>query len=192
MVRVRDDRLLLGEWACLGLIAPAPTHGFAVAARLKPDRDVGRIWSLSRGLTYRAVDQLVRRGFVESVGEEPGIAGGNRTIVQATSAGRAALADWLDTPVAHLRDLRSELLLKLTLGEVNGHDPGLLLAGQRSMIVGLVNSFDALDPAADSAAGAAVVALWRVESAHAALRFVDQLLQRVAARSPSPGDRATC
>ena len=32
--------MLLGEWACLGILAEAPAHGFAVAARLKPDGDI--------------------------------------------------------------------------------------------------------------------------------------------------------
>ena len=55
-----------GEWACLGASCiPAPTHGFAIAARLKPDGDVGRVWSLSRALTYRSLEQLAIRGYVQ-------------------------------------------------------------------------------------------------------------------------------
>ena len=48
--------LLLGEWACLGLLYSGPSHGFAIAARLKPGSDIGRIWSLTRPLTYRALE----------------------------------------------------------------------------------------------------------------------------------------
>ena len=91
MSRRADQHLLLGEWACLGAVYPAPTHGFAVAARLKPDGDIGRVWSMSRALTYRSLDQLTGHGYVEAVGEEPGIAGGNRTILAATRTGRAQL-----------------------------------------------------------------------------------------------------
>ena len=58
------DELLLGEWACLGLLYAMPSHGFAIAAELRSDADVGRIWSLSRPLTYRSLDQLVERGLV--------------------------------------------------------------------------------------------------------------------------------
>ena len=88
--RTTEQKLLLGEWACLGILYPAPTHGFAIAARLKPGTDIGRVWSLSRPLTYRSLDQLSSRGFVREVGEEPGIAGGNRTILAATRATCAA------------------------------------------------------------------------------------------------------
>ncbi len=35
-MRSPQQGLLLGEWACLGIIYPAPTHGFAVAAHLTP------------------------------------------------------------------------------------------------------------------------------------------------------------
>jgi len=108
---IRSDRheLLLGEWACLGLIYPGRTHGFAVATRLKPTGDVGRVWSLSRPLTYRSLEQLSGRGYIHAVGEERGLAGGNRTILKATRVGRSQFRKWLDTPVPHLRDLRSEL-----------------------------------------------------------------------------------
>jgi hypothetical protein len=66
------DQLLLGEWACLGILYTAPTHGFAIAARLKPEGDIGRVWSLSRALTYRSIDKLVARGYIRPVAEEPG------------------------------------------------------------------------------------------------------------------------
>lgn len=158
----------LGEWACLGLLYPAPTHGFAIAARLKPGGDVGRVWSLSRALTYRALDQLADRGFAESVGEEPGIAGGNRTILAATREGGAQLRRWLDTPVKHLRDVRSELLLKLIIAEACRIDVTRTLERQHAHIKQLATALS--EGGADD-----VVALWRIESSQAALRFIERL-----------------
>jgi DNA-binding PadR family transcriptional regulator len=173
--RTPEQQLLLGEWACLGILYPAPNHGFAVAARLKPSGDVGRVWSMSRPLTYRSLDQLATRGYIRPVGEEPGIAGGNRTILAPTRTGRAQLRKWLDTPVVHLRDLRSELLLKLVLADICGVDIGAMLHRQRDNIEQMaaalasqIDESDALD----------VVALWRGESSQAALRFVDRLAPR--------------
>lgn len=175
MTRTTGDALLLGEWACLGILYPEPAHGFAVAARLKPTGDVGRVWSLSRPLTYRALDQLARRGYIQAVGEEPGIAGGNRTVLAATRAGRAQLRNWLQTPVAHLRDLRSELLLKLLLADICGVDVASMLQQQRTHIEALVN---VLADDTDESRPLDVVALWRSESSRGALRFVEQLLER--------------
>lgn len=166
-----SEQLLNGEWACLGILYPAPSHGFAVAARLKPAGDVGRIWSMSRALTYRSLDQLTIRGHVEPLGEEPGIAGGNRTILRATRTGRAQLRRWLATPVVHLRDLRSELLLKLIIADVCEIDISEMLELQRGHI-GRVTDALTLQTEADPTD---VVALWRSESSMAALRFLDHL-----------------
>jgi DNA-binding PadR family transcriptional regulator len=170
--RTTEQQLLLGEWACLGILYQAPTHGFAIAARLKPDGDVGRVWSSSRALTYRSLEQLAIRGYIQPVGEEPGIAGGNRTILAATRDGRAQLRKWLATPVVHLRDLRSELLLKLIIADHCGIDVSPMLEQQRARVAQMAQ---AMGDQIDDADALDVVALWRTESAHAALRFLDRL-----------------
>ena len=165
------DQLLLGEWACLGILYPAPTHGFAIAARLKPSGDVGRVWSLSRALTYRSLDQLALRDYIRPIGEEPGIAGGNRTILAATRTGRARLRKWLATPVVHLRDLRSELLLKLIIADICDIDIDSMLIEQHAHIERLAEAITThLEAEPDD-----VVAMWRRESSSAALRFLDGL-----------------
>jgi DNA-binding PadR family transcriptional regulator len=171
--RTTAEQLLLGEWACLGILYQGPTHGFAIAARLKPDGDIGRVWSLSRPLTYRSLEQLAVRGHIHPIGEERGIAGGNRTILAATRRGRAALRKWLNTPVDHLRDLRSELLLKLVIAEECGIDVSAMLARQRDRIASVSAAQRAQVAGADGPPD--VVALWRNESSDAALRFIDKL-----------------
>jgi DNA-binding PadR family transcriptional regulator len=180
MGRASEDELLPGEWACLGVLYTGPAHGFAIAARLKPEGDVGRVWSLSRALTYRSLEQLQIRGYVHAVGEEPGIAGGNRTILAATRTGRAQLRKWLSTPVAHPRDLRSDLLLKLVIADLCDIDVTAMLTKQRRQVDEMSAALDAqvaLDP--DD-----VVALWRSESTNAAVRFLD----RLSDRRPSQAD----
>lgn len=172
------DQLLLGEWACLGIIDQKPLHGFAVAARLKPSGDVGRVWSLSRPLTYRCIDLLTARGSIRAIGSEPGDAGPNRTILAATRTGRSQLRRWLDTPVAHLRDLRSELLLKLVLADACGIDLTDMLERQRARIDQLAVAL--ADDAADDAED--VVNLWRLEASQAATRFLDRLRPATPAR----------
>jgi DNA-binding PadR family transcriptional regulator len=175
VVRTTEQQLLLGEWACLGILYPAPTHGFAIAARLKPTGDIGRVWSLSRALTYRSLDQLATRGYIHAVGEEPGIAGGNRTILAATRSGRAQLRKWLDTPVAHLRDVRSELLLKLMIADLCEISIADMLDRQHDHIERMA---EAIADQVDVKAPIDVVDLWRQESSQAALRFLDRLPRR--------------
>jgi DNA-binding PadR family transcriptional regulator len=169
--RARGERLLTGEWAVLGILAGGPAHGFAIGRRLAPSGDVGRIWSLSRPLAYRALDVLQAQGLVEPLRSEPG-AGPHRTILRLTDDGRRRLDEWLARPVEHIRDLRSELLLKLVVCDLNGVDPCPLLRAQRDafepVFAALVEGHG--PPAADP------VRVWREESARAAARFLDRML----------------
>ena len=179
------DDLLLGEWACLGLLYAMPSHGFAIAAQLRPDTEVGRVWSLSRPLTYRSLDQLVDRGLVRPLGSEPGDAGPNRTILAATRTGRARLRTWLRSPVEHLRDLRSELLLKIVIADRCGIAIDDMLRAQRGRLEAHSSSlsdvaFDADDAVVDT------VALWRFEASQAGLRFLDQLADAVDRQVVTP------
>ena len=76
-------------------------------------------------------------------------------------------------PVGHIRDVRSELMVKLALLDRAGADPRSLLAAQREQLV----------PDRERAAGASspaatgfdrTLALWRYETVSAALRFLDE------------------
>ena len=113
VMRRRPDQLTTGEWAVLGLVAEGPTHGFAVARALEPDGEVGRVWSMRRPLVYRTLDVLEGRELTLTAGTEASTAGPQRTLVDVTEEGRRRVAEWLVEPVEHVRDARSELLLKL-------------------------------------------------------------------------------
>ena len=52
----------LAEAVCLTLVAREPTHGWSIVKALAPDGEIGRVWSLSRPLTYRALGRAGRRG----------------------------------------------------------------------------------------------------------------------------------
>ncbi|QXC61058.1 helix-turn-helix transcriptional regulator [Aquihabitans sp. G128] len=176
MARSRDvGELLLGEWACLGCLAQAPSHGFGVAARLDPEGDVGRVLPLSRPLTYRSLDQLHERGLVAVVGEERGRTGGTRTVFAPTPAGRELLDAWLVQPVEHVRDTRTELLLKLVLGDALGRDRGPLLEAQRAALEPRRRERERDAEGACSPEAGDPVGIWREESALAVERFLDRL-----------------
>lgn len=178
--RRSDSDLLTGEWACLGLLCQAPTHGFALAQEMAPGGEIGRIWSLSRPLTYRAVEQLQSRGYIEPCGEEPGLAGGNRTVFAPTRTGRAAFRTWVKTPVAHLRDLRSELLLKLTLGERCAIPLSELFAEQRRIVERIRSGL--IEQREESPRD--LVVMWRIHSVEAALEFLADLDRTSRRRTP--------
>ena len=164
-------KLLLGEWACLGVLSQGHSHGFAVAQELKPTGAVGRVWASPRSLVYRSLDRLQQLELITPIGEEPGVAGGNRTIFSITTLGKAKLREWLKTPVSHLRDIRSEFLLKLVLCEQCGVSAKTLISRQNTLARRLVDSLTVqlIDTPHDA------VLLWRFESASAAVRFLKRL-----------------
>jgi PadR family transcriptional regulator AphA len=162
----RADRSL-AEWVCLALVAEGPTHGWAIAQQLAPDGEVGRVWSLSRPLTYRALERLVGEGLVAEAGEEPG-AGPRRTVLVATPSGRRAVRRWLQRPVRHLRDVRTELLCKLVLAARAGLDVAGLIDAQQAAFAPAI---DALASRARSR-DADVVDRWRHASSQAVRHFL--------------------
>jgi PadR family transcriptional regulator AphA len=164
--------LSLGEHAVLALLAERPRHGWAIVRELAPDGEIGRIWTLSRPLAYRAMDGLTARRLARPTGTEQG-SGPRRTILGPTAAGRREVDRWLAEPVAHPRDVRTELLLKLALGARLGADARPLLQAQRRAFRPV---FTALARAAASP-DADLVDQWRHQSALAIERFLDDAMR---------------
>jgi PadR family transcriptional regulator AphA len=170
--------LTLAEHACLALVAEGVGHGWAVGSVLAPEGEVGRVWSLSRPLTYRAIEQLVERRLVSRRSARPGH-GRERSPLVATAAGRRAAEQWLDEPVAHLREVRTELLVKLELRRRAGLDAASLLEAQRAA------SDEQLAALGRAQSSGDLVDLWRAESARAVRRFLEQAVR------PTPQPRST-
>ena len=164
-VRKPSD-LTLAEAVCLTLVVREPRHGWSIVKALAPEGEIGRVWSLSRPLTYRALDALATAAFIEPRGSEPG-AGPPRTIWRATPKGRRAARAWLQRPVSHPRDMRTEFLLKVELGA-----PASPLA--RAQLQRFAPAFAGLQRSVDGAPGD-LVARWRLESAEASRRFLESL-----------------
>jgi DNA-binding PadR family transcriptional regulator len=165
--------LSFADEVVLALLLEQPRHGWSLVRELAPGGPVGRIWSLSRPLTYRSIDTLIGRRLVRAAATEAG-QGARRTILTVTPSGGRRARDWLATPVEHLRDVRTELLLKLVIAERLGLDRRPVLRTQQQAFAPIVA---ALERAAD-APGSDLVDRWRCESARAAARFVEDALRR--------------
>lgn len=158
----------LAEHACLALVADGASHGWAIGGLLAPEGELGRIWSLSRPLTYRAIDHLAEKGMITRTGTTTG-RGRDRRTIAVTAAGRRANRRWLDEPVEHLRDVRTELLLKLELRDRAGLARAPLLDAQSAALAPILDSLvQVRDPD--------IVDLWRRESARATQRFLSAAL----------------
>ena len=169
-----DVQPSFAELVCLTLVVQGASHGWALGTMLTPDGEVGRIWSLTRPLTYRAVDGLVDKGLVSRRGVASG-QGRDRVLLATTPAGRRVAKRWLDAPVEHLRDVRTVLLVKLALRERIGLDNDELLAAQREVFEPTIDVLTSSQHEQD------LTDLWRRESARAVRRFLDQALHPVTA-----------
>ena len=172
-MRRRPDQLTTGEWAVLALVEEGPIHGFAVARSMAPGGEVGRVWSMRRPLVYRTLDVLRDRELTQTAGIEASTTGPQRTLVEVTAEGREKVANWLLEPVEHVRDARSELLLKLLFLDRRGAAPDALLEAQRDRFHEQERELRSTLDAADGFSR--TLALWRVENTAAAVRFVDAL-----------------
>jgi DNA-binding PadR family transcriptional regulator len=173
---VAEKSLAAGAWAVLALVAEAPTHGFAVAKALGPGGEIGRVWSLSRPLVYRALDELVAGGLVEKGAVEPSDRGPRRTPLLATSVGRRRVRRWLEEPVEHVRDVRSLLMLKLLFLERSGLDQAPLLVAERELLEPVAAALERQERSLDGFEHTLVQ--WRLESTRGVLRFLEASLAR--------------
>jgi len=174
MPRRQGPGLSLAEWLVLCLVSEEPVHGFALAARLAPDGDVGMIWHVQKAVVYRAAQRLERLGLITAEDRQYSRLGPPRSRLSATPEGERGAQGWLRQPAAHPRDVRSELLLKLALLSRAGADPGDLLRAQRRQLIPVA---DGLATRLRTATGFDQdLTLWRHESVSATLRFLDTLL----------------
>ena len=160
----------LPEWLVLAILSQQPAHGFAVAQLTASGGELGRVWQIPKAVVYRAIGRLLEAGLIVPEGTEPGL-GPQRTVYAASDDGRGAAVRWLHEPVEHVREIRSELLLKLALLNRAGEDSADLLAAQRAVLeplVGAIESRRAVSQGFD-----ATLLAWRRATAVAALEFID-------------------
>jgi DNA-binding PadR family transcriptional regulator len=167
--------LSLNEWAVLGLVAEGETHGFAVSREFAASGSIGRIWTIPRPLAM-----LVARGLVIETGTAPGAGAPTRRLVSITTAGQSAVGGWLEKPVAHVRDARSALLLKLLLLDRAGIDAKPLLRAQAAVVEPMLASLRAQLERNDGFES--TIVRWRIYSTEALAQFLDDLLSATSSR----------
>jgi PadR family transcriptional regulator AphA len=170
----------LPEWLVLAILGQHPAHGFAVAQLTASGGELGRVWQIPKAVVYRAIGRLLEAGLIVPEGTEPGL-GPQRTVYAASEDGQGAAQRWLHEPVEHVREIRSELLLKLALLNRTGEDPADLLAAQRAVLEPLVGAIE-LRRSGSQGFDATLLA-WRRATAVAALEFID-IITRAETQQP--------
>lgn len=187
MVMTEPPSLSLAEWVVLGVIGERPAHGFAVSVLTADEGELGRIWHIPRPAIYRALGRVQAAGLLTPDSVEPG-RGPQRTIYSITPQGREALGTWLSTPVRHVREVRSHLLMKLALLDRAGRDPADLLVRQRAVLEPIVKAI--MTERSERGGFDATLLAWRRATAGAALSFLDDIMRPGGLSSGRPGRSA--
>jgi len=109
------------KYACLGLLAEAPSHGYAI--RTAFEERLGDFWELNYGQVYQVLSALEQEGLIigrdEQIGRRP-----PRKVFAISPKGREALRRWLEHPTARKTAFRDEFYVRLLFA--NERDQGLL------------------------------------------------------------------
>lgn len=157
----------LAKDVVLSLLVEQPRHGWAIHEILSPTGDIGRAWKLSRQLVYRAIDSLEADGLVRRTAPKDG-GGADKVVITPTAKGKAHCTAWLNQPVAHLRDVRTELVVKVMLRERRSLDIAPFITAQKEAFAPVIHSIE-------STPARTAVDMWRRESASAVKRYLSRL-----------------
>jgi PadR family transcriptional regulator AphA len=183
-------RLSLTEGVVLCLVGEGPTYGLVLARLLAPDGSLGQVWSVPKAMVYYTLQQLELLGLIRATGDQQASLGKARSVCEITPAGRVSADAWLSAPVDHVRDVRSELMVKLALHDRVGADSRPLV---RAQLARLGPAAAALDDRLRTATGfERTLVLWRHEAMTATLQFLTVLTRgRPAPSGPRRSGRGS-
>jgi DNA-binding PadR family transcriptional regulator len=166
--------------AILGVLVDGDRHGYELA-RMLAERVGGEPYNT--GQIHQALEQLERAGWAAS--RTTVEAARSRRQFRITSEGRKEFSSWLARPVAPLRPVRDDMLLKLVLLAERDRAAALRLleARKRELLNQLSEHLSASAPARYAAL--TLMALrFRIE---ADLRWVDHCIAVLRPPMPAPG-----
>src|SRR5262245_43836618 len=99
-------------YAILGLLRERPMHGYEIAQHFKPEEELGQVVPADMSTIYTFLKDLQEHGLIHgervTVGARP-----PRTVFSLTMEAEPLFLDWLRRPVARMREVRLDFLLKL-------------------------------------------------------------------------------
>src|SRR5581483_1579450 len=104
--------LSAGEYAILGVLRERPMHGYEVSRRFAADLDLGLVLPLDMSTVYALLKDLQEQGLIEGRRETVGLRP-PRTVFTVLPDAERLFLTWLEEPVGRLREVRSDLMVKL-------------------------------------------------------------------------------
>src|SRR5262249_9486797 len=114
-----DVNLTPTAYAILGLLRERPMHGYEIARHFKPEADLGQVVSADMSTIYTFLKDLQEHGLIhgerETVGARP-----PRTVFSLTEEAELFFLAWVRRPVARMREVRLDFLLKFYFAQQLG------------------------------------------------------------------------
>ncbi len=104
--------LSAGEYAILGVLRERAMHGYEISRRFSADLDLGLVLPMDMSTVYALLKELHEQGLIDGRRETVGLRP-PRTVYHLTPEAEAQFLHWLEEPVARLREVRAELMVKL-------------------------------------------------------------------------------
>jgi len=114
------------QYAILGLLREAPSHGYDLQRSFAEESDLGAVVHIEQASLYGTLKDLATRGLIAGEETREG-ARPPRTRYSLTRAGHQAFEEWAGTPVERLRQVRLDFLLKVYFARQDGTERVRLL-----------------------------------------------------------------
>ncbi len=164
------------EYLILGVLAGENLHGYDLYQYL--EKNLALIWTLGRSQTYALLSRMEQAGLVaherQAQEKRP-----DRKTFSLTPTGRKVFDQWVEVPVAHIRDLRFEFLAKIHfLEKGNQKTLGKLIEGQQEVCRGKMTRMAERKGAASSGMERLTYD-YRFSQAEAALQWMEDLRRKI-------------
>jgi DNA-binding PadR family transcriptional regulator len=168
----------------LAMLAHQPAHGYGLKSSF--EKSTAGAWPLNVGQVYTTLARLERDGLAETLASGASSGTDARQTWRITEAGRAALAQWFESPVADDPPTRDELAIKVLLAiAADAVDVQAILDGQRAATLQRLQEYTRLKAKADPEHELPWVLLLDalILKAEAEVRWLDLCEERLRQRS---------
>jgi DNA-binding PadR family transcriptional regulator len=171
------------EHALLGFLRQSSMHGYEIYQHLSEPGRLGAVWHIKQSYLYALLTRLENEGLIAMITLQVQDFRPPRKVYALTSSGEKAFLDWVQTPVAHGRDVRLNFLVKLFFARREGAEAvTYLLERQRIACQGwLIEQEETANELDKTQAYEWLVCQFRIGQLRAMLDWLDVCEQTLAA-----------
>lgn len=177
-----DVNLTPTAYAILGLLRERPMHGYEIAQHFKPEEDLGQVLPADMSTIYTFLKDLQEHGLIRgeqiTVGARP-----PRKVFSLADDAEAFFLEWLRRPVARMREVRLDFLLKLYFAQqLGGVEAKALVKAQLSACQDYLERQKIHTQDVDPMSFESLVLESKLTAAESILEWLDRIAARVASQ----------